>query len=63
MSSSWNVILNSLGFWIGCNGFQIYAVDSGFQNLRSGILFFGDRVGGQEKGKNEKGRRTPDRSR
>ena len=58
MCSSWNVILNSLGFWIACNGFQIYAVDSGFQNLRSGILFFGDSVGGRGKGKNEEGRRT-----
>ena len=54
MPSSWNVILNSLGFWIAWNGFQI--LRGGFRIPEPAIRnsFFADRVGGRGKG----GRRT-----
>jgi len=63
MSSSCNVILNSLGFWIGCNGFQIYAVDSRFQNLRSRIFFSGIVSADGKRGKTKREEGPPDRSR
>ena len=42
---------------------KFYAVDSGFQNLRSGILFSGIVSEDEERGKTKREEEPPDRNR